>query len=44
MNNIPLRMNLILLDSWHQAQEPPGIRFRIEYLAVVECCSCGPEV
>jgi len=41
MNNIPLGMNLIPLDSWNRAQEPPGVRFRIEYVAVVECCSCG---
>jgi len=41
MNNIPLGMNLIPLDSWHRAQEPPSVRFSIEYLAVVECCSCG---
>ena len=40
MNNIPLAMNPILLDSWHPAQEPPGVRFRIDSLAVVECCGC----
>jgi len=44
MNNIPLGMNLIQLDSWHQAQEPPGVGFRIDGLAVVECCSCGQGV
>ena len=44
MNNILLGMNLIPLDSWHRAQEPPGVRFRIDCLAVVECCSCGPGV
>jgi len=38
---IPLGMNLIPLDSWHRAQEPTGVRFRIDCLAVVECCSCG---
>jgi len=37
-------MNLIPLDSWHRAQEPPGVGFRIDCLAVVECCSCGPGV
>jgi len=44
MNNIPLVMNLIPLDSWHRAQEPPGVRFRIDCLGVVECCSCGTGV
>jgi len=37
-------MNLIPLDSWHRAQERPGIGFRINCVAVVECCSCGPVV
>jgi len=37
-------MNLIPLDSWHRAQEPPSVGFRIGCLAVVECCSCGPGV
>jgi len=32
------------LDSWHQAQEPPGVGFRIDCLAVVHCGSCGPGV
>ena len=41
MNNIPLGMNLKPLDSWHRAQEPPSVGFRIDCLAVVECCSCG---
>jgi len=31
----------IPLDSWHRAQEHPGVRFRIDCLAVVEGCSCG---
>ena len=44
MNNIPLGMNLIPLDSWHRAQEPPGVGLRIDCLAVVEYCSCGPAV
>jgi len=44
MNNSPLGMNLIPLDSWHRAQEPPCVRFRIDCVAVVECCSCGPRV
>jgi len=44
MNNIPVGMVLILLDSWHRAQEPPSIRFRIDFLAVVEGCTCGPGV
>jgi len=44
MNNIPLGMNLIPLDSWHRAQEQPSVGFRIDCLAVVECCSCGPGV
>jgi len=44
LNNIPLGMNLIPLDSWHRAQEPPGVGFRIDCLAVVECCSGGPGV
>jgi len=34
----------IPLDSWHRAQEHPGIGFRIECLAVVEGCSCDPGV
>jgi len=42
MNNSPLGMNLIPLDSWHRAQECPCIGFRIDCVAVVECCSCGP--
>jgi len=37
-------MNLIPLDSWHRAQEPPSVGFRIDCLAVVECCSCSPGV
>jgi len=37
-------MNLIPLDSWHRAQEPPHVGFRIDCLAVVEGCSCGPGV
>ena len=44
MNNITPGMNLIPLDSWHRAQEPPCVGFRIDCLAVVECCSCGPGV
>jgi len=44
MNNSPLGMNLIPLDSWHPAQEPPCGGFRIACVAVVECCSCGPGV
>ena len=44
MNNIPLGMNLIPLDSWHRAQEHPSVKFRIDCLAVVECCSCGTGV
>ena len=44
MNNITQGMNLIPLDSWHRAQEPPCVGFRIDCLAVVECCSCGPGV
>jgi len=44
MNNSPLGMNLIPLDSWHRAQEPPCVGFRIGCMAVVECCSCGPGV
>ena len=42
MNNTLLGMNLIRLDSWNGAQEPPGVGFRIDSVAVVECCSCGP--
>ena len=41
MNNIPLGMDLIPLDSWHRAQDPPGVGFRIYCLAVVEYCSGG---
>jgi len=37
-------MNLIPLDSWHRAQEPPGVGFRIDYVAVMECCRCGSGV
>jgi len=44
MNNSPLWMNLIPRDSWHRAQEPPCVGFRIGCVAVVECCSCGPGV
>jgi len=44
MNNSPLGMNLIPLDSWHRAQEPPCVGFRIDCGAVVECCSCEPGV
>ena len=44
MNNSPLGMNLIPLDSWHRAQEPPCVGFRIGCMAVVECSSCGPGV
>jgi len=44
MNNIPLGMNLIPLDSWHRAQEPPSVGFRIDCLTVVECCSYSPGV
>jgi len=44
MNNSPLGMNLILLDSWHRAQEHAGVGFRIDCVAVVDCCSCGPGV
>ena len=44
MNNSPLGMNLIPLDSWHRAQESPCIRFSIDCVAVVECCSCDPGV
>jgi len=42
MNNSPMGMNLIPLDSWHRAQEPPCVGFRIDCGAVVECCSCEP--
>ena len=31
----------IPLNSWHRAQEHPGVGFRIDCLAVVEGCSCG---
>jgi len=41
MNNIPLGMNLIPVDSWHRVQEPSSVGFRIDCLAVVECCSWG---
>jgi len=34
----------ILLDSWHRAQEHPGVGFTIDCLAVVKGCSCGPGV
>jgi len=44
MNNIPLRMNPIPLDSWNRAQEPPSVGFSIDCPAVVECGSCGPGV
>jgi len=44
MNNIPLGMNLIPLDSWHRVQEPLSVGFKIDCLAVVECCSWGPGV
>jgi len=44
MNNSLLGMNLIPLDSWHRAQEPPGVGFRIDFVAVVECCRCGSRV
>jgi len=44
MNNSPLGMNLIQLDSWHRAQEHACVGFRIDCMAVVECCSCGPVV
>jgi len=37
-------MNLIPLDSWHRAQEHPGIRSRIDCLAMVVYSSCGPGV
>jgi len=37
-------MNLTSLWSWRRAQEPPGVRFRIDCVAVVECCSCGSGV
>jgi len=30
-------MNLILVDSWHRAQEPPGVGFRMDCVAVVVC-------
>ena len=32
------------LDSWHRAQEPPGVGFRIDCLAVVHCARYGPGV
>jgi len=46
MNDIPLGMNHIPLDSWHRAQKPPGVGFRIDCLAVVEGCTgrYGPGV
>jgi len=34
-------MPFIPLDSWHRAQEHPGVGFRIDCLAAVEGCSCG---
>ena len=33
-------MNLIPVYSWHRAQSPSGVRFRIDSVAIVECCSC----
>ena len=32
-------MNLILVNSWQWAQQPPGVRFRIGSVVVVKCCS-----
>ena len=42
MNNSPLGINLIPLDSWHRAQEAPCAGFRIGCVAVVNCCYCDP--
>jgi len=44
MNNSTLGMNLIPLESWQRAQERPFIGFRIDCVAVVECCRCGRGV
>ena len=44
MNNSPLGMNLILLDSCYRAQEPLCVGLGIHCVAVVECYNGGPGV
>jgi len=37
MTNSPLGMNPIPVYSWHWAELPPLVRFRIDCVVVVEC-------